>query len=440
MNTIFEPKILIYLFYLIPALLIFGPLLPEIIIIFISIIFLFKNFSVKKIKLYIDKIFLSFTIFFIYIFLNSFFQYLSGNLSEFFLFKSFALLRFPLFYLSAKWLFKSLDVNQFKAFLLIFVFTISFVLFDVIFQYYFGYDIFGFKAFVPGTPTAYRLTGPFGDELIVGSYLSRFGIIYLFCITCLFNLKKNLYEILILLLLAVVIFITGERAAFLLFVFASFLLLLVKKNIKILFIYFTLFLTLIAVVINYNESIKKRMVNYTIYQLNIDLPFINKNKINESFGSKQNKSFLDSPYGAHYEVAYNIFKDHKIFGSGYKQFRHICSEKKYYFEAKSLLKENRCSTHPHNLYLEILSESGIVGFLLLIFCLYCLFERLFDVSIRNKYIIIQILIFFFPFISTGSFFTNKNLIYLFFIISVSLIINKKNIKFFTNSNNKFINK
>ncbi len=184
--------------------------------------------------------------------------------------------------------------------------------------------------------------------------------------------------------------------------------------------------------ISYDDSIKKRMVNYTIFQLNINLPFIDKDKINESFGSKKDKSFIDSPYGSHYETAYNIFIDYKIFGAGYKQFRQICSDEKYYIEAKSLLKENRCSTHPHNLYLEILSEIGIIGFFILLCCIYFIFENIFDKSVRNKYIIIQILIYFFPLISTGSFFTNKNLIYLFFVISVSLIINKKNIKIFNN--------
>ena len=432
MSIPIDKKILIYFFCLIPFFLIFGPLLPELIILLINTIFLISNFSLKKLKLYIDKIFLSFSCLFAYIFINTLFQYLSENSNELLLFKSFALFRFPLFYLSSKWLFQNLNKEEIKVFFYIFVCTISFVIVDIIFQYFFGFDIFGFEAFVPGTPTAYRLTGPFGDELIAGSYLSRFGIIYLFALMCLFKLNKSLIEILILIFLATVIFIIGERAAFLLFVFASLLLFLEKKKLKFLVIYVVLFTTLIAALISYDDSIKKRMVNYTIFQLNINLPFIDKDKINESFGSKKDKSFIDSPYGSHYETAYNIFIDYKIFGAGYKQFRQICSDEKYYIEAKSLLKENRCSTHPHNLYLEILSEIGIIGFFILLCCIYFIFENIFDKSVRNKYIIIQILIYFFPLISTGSFFTNKNLIYLFFVISVSLIINKKNIKIFNN--------
>ena len=71
MNIISVKKVLIYLFYLIPAFLILGPLLPELVILLINIIFLIKNFSLKKIKIYVDKIFFSFTILFGYIFINS---------------------------------------------------------------------------------------------------------------------------------------------------------------------------------------------------------------------------------------------------------------------------------------------------------------------------------------------------------------------------------
>ena len=110
----------------------------------------------------------------------------------------------------------------------------------------------------------------------------------------------------------------------------------------------------------------------------------------------------------------HIMKQHTIFLRIIKyleldinSFVKYVLKKKYYLEAQSLLKENRCSTHPHNLYLEILSESGIVGFLLFICCIYFIFQSICRKSIRNKYIIIQILIYFFPFISTGSFYKQK---------------------------------
>ena len=78
----------------------------------------------------------------------------------------------------------------------------------------------------------------------------------------------------------------------------------------------------------------------------------------------EKNSFIDSPYGAHYETAYNIFRDNLIFGAGYKQFRKECLDQRYFDIAKSKLRNVRCSTHPHNTYLEILSETGIIGLII----------------------------------------------------------------------------
>ena len=55
----------------------------------------------------------------------------------------------------------------------------------------------------------------------------------------------------------------------------------------------------------------------------------------------------------HYKTAYKIFKDNKIFGSGIKTFRHICKKPKYHPEG--------CATHPHNIFMQFLSELGLIG-------------------------------------------------------------------------------
>ena len=49
-----------------------------------------------------------------------------------------------------------------------------------------------------------------------------------------------------------------------------------------------------------------------------------------------------------------MFLDNKILGVGVKNFRKFCGIEKY----KS---EKSCSTHPHNTYFELISDSGIVG-------------------------------------------------------------------------------
>ena len=57
-----------------------------------------------------------------------------------------------------------------------------------------------------------------------------------------------------------------------------------------------------------------------------------------------------------------IFQNNPIFGSGVKSFRYQCSK----FEVKSKSNDQRCSTHTHNLFLEIISETGIIGILIFI--------------------------------------------------------------------------
>ena len=60
----------------------------------------------------------------------------------------------------------------------------------------------------------------------------------------------------------------------------------------------------------------------------------------------------------------DIFKDNKIIGSGPNTFRYECedySKTIEYWNGKAALKIS-CTTHPHNTYAQLLSETGIIGF------------------------------------------------------------------------------
>ena len=58
-------------------------------------------------------------------------------------------------------------------------------------------------------------------------------------------------------------------------------------------------------------------------------------------------------------TAYNMFKDKPLLGHGPKMFRIICKEEKY------AVGISPCMTHPHNFYIQLLAETGIIGFLFL---------------------------------------------------------------------------
>jgi O-antigen ligase len=106
-------------------------------------------------------------------------------------------------------------------------------------------------------------------------------------------------------------------------------------------------------------------------------------------------------------------------------------------QARAKFSTFSCSTHPHNYYLELLSESGLIGTILMIIFFavllsksyYCLKE--YNRSLNTELIflipfIIVIFIDIWPLRSSGSFFTSGNAT--FFWLSVAIFLAQKRIK------------
>ena len=91
--------------------------------------------------------------------------------------------------------------------------------------------------------------------------------------------------------------------------------------------------------------------------------------------------------------------------------------------------------HPHNYYLEILTETGIFGFLIIssifLITLYISFYKKYFTNSNLRYnhvitpFIFLLLIEIFPVKSTGSFFTTANATFIFLIISVIIALSRK---------------
>ena len=129
--------------------------------------------------------------------------------------------------------------------------------------------------------------------------------------------------------------------------------------------------------------------------------------------SKQNFNLINyikfSPYGAHYDAAIKVFKNYPYFGVGLKNFR-IESGKEIYKDKNILFTNYRQSTHPHQIHFELLSETGLFGYIsfLIFFLIYL--KRSISIQIKNKNLyhlsgILVILATFIPLIPSGSFFT-----------------------------------
>ena len=56
----------------------------------------------------------------------------------------------------------------------------------------------------------------------------------------------------------------------------------------------------------------------------------------------------------HYKSALTMFMDNKLLGVGPKLFREYCLKDDYYFN-------QGCTTHPHNYYIQLLAETGVIG-------------------------------------------------------------------------------
>ncbi|MDC3122925.1 O-antigen ligase family protein, partial [Alphaproteobacteria bacterium] len=79
-------------------------------------------------------------------------------------------------------------------------------------------------------------------------------------------------------------------------------------------------------------------------------------------------------YLGHFYTTFKIIKLNPLTGAGTDSFAYNCSNQKYeyfynffYDENNNKVKLDSCSTHPHNFYLQIFSENGILAFLMFVF-------------------------------------------------------------------------
>jgi len=284
------------------------------------------------------------------------------------------------------------------------------IIIDVIFEFFIGHNLIGYSSYMPG-----RIASFFGDELVVGAFFHGF---VLFFISHLVNEypEKKLFLTITILILLYASFIIGERSNFLKTFFSliiySFLVLKINNTKKITAI-FLMFL-IIASIINFNKDYKYRYYGQItgIYEKNIWNYFIK-----------------NSQYGAHQLVAFEIFKDSPLFGVGIKNFMSQSYNSKY--DNSNPNNNLRVGTHPHQLHMQFLSETGLFGYIsFLIFIIGSVFLGIKEyLKSKNLYLISSIIFIIstlIPIIPSGSFFStfSGSIFWINFIIMSAFILRK----------------
>ena len=344
-----------FLFLLIPVALITGPLLVEIISFLLVIIFFILIYQNKDYYIFNKYYFNIFLFFYIYLVIISFLSeniFLSLKSSLFYF-------RFGFFYIAACYFFENKNQHHNKIVYCLF-FILVFIFFDALFQIYMGFNIFNQKL-VQLT----RASSFFGDELIMGSYTVRIlpiiiSIIYYFKIKKLINLIPLLWFITI-----GTIILSGEKNA-------------LGLAIILTGIYF----------LNSNFSYTKKIaalfilifISYTMFSA---FPHLKKRIYIQAKQLTSNGNFgIPAVHAAHFKTAYAMFVDKPFIGHGPKTFRMQCNDIKFKYNRWS------CSTHPHNMYMQLLSETGLIGFLFVfLIWIYCCFRLiiLFFKNNKNNY-------------------------------------------------------
>ena len=421
-----------WLFALFPVSFILGNLainLHLVLFVIIGCIYLNK----KKVKLSEKFPILIFFIFCVILIISSFYN--QANIE-----KSFLFLRVFIFYYIGLLLLKEKEFN-FEIVFNIFSITVIIISFDLIFQYFTGYNIIGLETKTIGASSF------FYDEGVAGSFLLSFGFFLIYKIFMKFKKKTVKNEIIKSLLVSIIsigIFVSSQRIPMIIWIFFLTFYGMVFYKSKLKSILFS-FIILSIFIISFSSS-KERIRYVSFYQnakviINKSIMVYKTNKNEKKLDQvklyleKQNLSkktdvgFLKG--SGHANLFGNgifIWEKNKFLGIGYKNYYNKCVEYKLLI----------CSTHPHNYYLDILVTVGLLGLVVLI--VYLLFITLRSLQYLKIYyinkerknynllfiLLINLFIIFFPFKTSGSFFTTANITHtMIILISLNSRIDKK---------------
>ncbi len=361
----------------------------------ISIIFLIKCIKNKDWK-WTGQLWFLFAIILWFIGLISAFF---GPYTIFSFFQGLAWIRFPLYVAAAQvWLGKDRDIRiVMLASIMVGMLIMSLILtFELILE-----------------PKS-RLIWPYGDK-VPGNYLSKISFsLYCTCIALFFYefTKKHIFSSFVIFYTLIITFLTGERMNFLIKLFASIFSPLVWKFrlfslVKIFFISMILGASIIFIVINSSQHIYTKYTKETLQSI----PIFNMNKENTYWGAWRSglQQGLNKP----------------LIGFGPSSSRKIC-DTNILNDFKWLPGKNYCGNHPHNYYIQLFAETGLIGLIFGTLMFFSIFLTCYKERAENKNCALigtaylAPLILFFPIQQTGSFYSQWGNLFVWFAIGYSI--------------------
>ena len=399
-----------------PLALIIGNLATNINIILICIFGIWKFgkeiFYIKSKENYLIYLF------FLYLIITTFFNnFLNINKNDLYLdhlLKSFYFLRYLIMFLAIS---KLIEKNEFNTniFFISCAFFSFIVAVDVIFQTIFKINIFGYPLINN------RASSFFKGELIAGGYLQKFILFFIL----IFSIKKKFKNLNLIIILSIIflipIILTGNRMPTILYMISILLILILEKKFKNLILTFIILSCIIFSFANFGSN-KRLQTDLKVFFSN-SINIINNAPKLFIYNKLDNEYVWHTGYLIQFNSGVQQWKQNKFFGRGLKSFRINCSYVKY----------QTCSSHPHNYFIEIMLDMGVLG-LSLIYLVFFIASKNFlqiyskekNLNSRLTCVIFFILIFleFLPLRSSGSFFTTSNATFLFLTLAIFLNVKK----------------
>lgn len=413
MNTLSKKNILNFFIQILPISFIIGNSavnLNIVLVLISSVLIILK----EKIKFTIEVKDYPIILFFILLISISLLKMPINN-NEY-IFKNFFYFRFLILFITFRLLIKNNFINLDKFFFVNLICLII-ISIDIIIQSIFGFNLIGLKQFGAFNSSF------FSNEAIAGSYLQNiFCFAYLFASKYKKINKFNYLLIFIIIIHFIGILLSGNRMP----IFIDGLILLIlffvfKENRKEFVVSGILIAIITFAIFTTNENVNNR---YKYFFRKIEQ--INQN-INEIFD--RNLQTQEEKHSSGHDIIFmhtiNSFKKSIIFGNGFKSIRKNC-----YLDPRN---DNAipCITHPHNFTLEILNDSGLMGYLLFLSFILIIFytfkkdKKFLNKESRSvfKIIFIFFIIKFWPLQSSGSIFSTHSAT--FFWLFASLLNYKK---------------